>query len=115
MSSELGYAVFIAEPIRQNATDMLPNGDRPMWSPLSTTLIHGPSDAVLVDPPFTRDQAHAVGDWVQASNKNLTRIFATHGHGDHWFTAGIARRAVRRPNHRHSRHHRPDAPQCGNA
>jgi glyoxylase-like metal-dependent hydrolase (beta-lactamase superfamily II) len=89
MSTELGYAIFIAEPIRQNATDMLPNGDRPMWSPLSTTLIHGHNDAVLVDPPFTSDQAHAVGDWVQASNKNLTHIFATHGHGDHWFTAGM--------------------------
>jgi glyoxylase-like metal-dependent hydrolase (beta-lactamase superfamily II) len=41
------------------------------------------------NPPFTREQAHAVGDWVQASNKNLTHIFATHGHGDHWFTAGM--------------------------
>jgi glyoxylase-like metal-dependent hydrolase (beta-lactamase superfamily II) len=60
-----------------------------MWSPLSTTLIHGHDDAVLVDPPFTREQAQAVIDWVQASNKNLTHIFVTHGHGDHWFTAGM--------------------------
>jgi glyoxylase-like metal-dependent hydrolase (beta-lactamase superfamily II) len=60
-----------------------------MWSPLSTTLIYGDNDAVLVDPPFTREQARAVGEWVRASNKNLTHIFATHGHGDHWFTAGL--------------------------
>ena len=89
MSTEFGYDVFITEPISQNVTELLPNGDRAGWSPLSTTLIHGRNDAVLADPPFTREQARAVGDWVQASNKNLTHIFATHGHGDHWFTAGM--------------------------
>jgi glyoxylase-like metal-dependent hydrolase (beta-lactamase superfamily II) len=89
MPAQLGYDVFIAEPIPQDVTALVPNGDRFMWSPLSTTLIHGDSDAVLVDPPFTREQARAVGNWVQASNKNITHIFVTHGHGDHWFTAGM--------------------------
>jgi glyoxylase-like metal-dependent hydrolase (beta-lactamase superfamily II) len=89
MSIHLGYDIFVAESIPQSVTQLLPNGDRPIWSPLSTTLIHGQNDAVLVDPPFTRDQAQAVSDWVQASNKNLTHIFVTHGHGDHWFTAGM--------------------------
>jgi glyoxylase-like metal-dependent hydrolase (beta-lactamase superfamily II) len=89
MSTRLGYDIFIAEPIPQNVTQAVPNGDPLMWSPLSITLIHGNNDAVLVDPPFTREQAHAVSDWVQASNKNLTHIFVTHGHGDHWFTAGM--------------------------
>jgi glyoxylase-like metal-dependent hydrolase (beta-lactamase superfamily II) len=89
MSTHLGYDIFVADPIPQNVTQLLPDGDRPMWSPLSSTLIHGHNDAVLVDPPFTREQAQAVIDWVQASNKNLTHIFVTHGHGDHWFTAGM--------------------------
>lgn len=89
MSTDLGYEIFVAESIPQNATRLLPNGDRPVWSPLSTTMIQGQSDAVLVDPPFTREQAHAVSDWVRASNKNITHIFVTHGHGDHWFTAGM--------------------------
>lgn len=85
----LGYEVFIAEPIPQNVTELVPNGDRRMFSPLSITLIHGQKDAVLVDPPMTNDQAKAVADWVEAHGKNLTHIFATHGHGDHWFTAGV--------------------------
>jgi glyoxylase-like metal-dependent hydrolase (beta-lactamase superfamily II) len=89
MSTDLGYEIFVAESIPQNGTQLLPNGDRPVWSPLSTTMIQGQSDAVLVDPPFTREQAHAVSDWVRASNKNITHIFVTHGHGDHWFTAGM--------------------------
>ena len=88
MSTDLGYDIFVSGSIPQN-NQPLPNGGRPVWSPLSTTLIHGHSDAVLVDPPFTREQAHAVIDWVRGSNKNITHIFVTHGHGDHWFTAGM--------------------------
>ena len=26
-----------------------------------------------------------VGDWIENSGKKLTYIYATHGHGDHWF------------------------------
>lgn len=87
--SPLAYDVFVADPIAQNVTDPVPNGDRRMFSPLSVTLLHGEQDAVLVDPPLTSAQAEAVGDWVEATGKNLTHIFATHGHGDHWFTAGV--------------------------
>ena len=82
MSTDLGYDIFVSGSIPQN-NQPLPNGDRPVWSPLSTTLIHGHNDAVLVDPPFIREQAQPVIDWVQSSNKNLTHIFVTHGHGDH--------------------------------
>ena len=89
MAAHLGYEVFIAEPIPQNVSELVPNGDRYMWSPQSTTLIFGDHDAVLVDPPFTTKQAGAVSDWVRASGKRLTHIFITHGHGDHWFTAGV--------------------------
>ncbi|WP_053850130.1 MBL fold metallo-hydrolase [Streptomyces sp. NRRL B-24085] len=88
-SGPLAYDVFVADPIPQNVTDLVPNGDRRMFSPLSVTLIHGERDAVLVDPPLTSAQALEVGDWVEATGKNLTHIFATHGHGDHWFTADV--------------------------
>lgn len=85
----LGYDVFISEPIPLAVDAPLPNGERRMFSPLSTTLIYGSNDAVLVDPPLTTDQAASVGDWIKASGKNVTHIVATHGHGDHWFTAGV--------------------------
>ncbi|MEW1683248.1 MBL fold metallo-hydrolase [Streptomyces sp. NPDC093594] len=88
-SGPLAYEVFIADPIPQDVTEPVPNGDRRMFSPLSVTLIHGERDAVLVDPPLTSAQAEAVGDRVESTGKNLTHIFATHGHGDHWFTAGL--------------------------
>ena len=89
MATQLGYEVFIAEPIPQNVAELVPNGDRYMWSPQSTTLIYGDQDAVLVDTPFTTEQVRDVSTWVQATGKHLTHIFITHGHGDHWFTAGV--------------------------
>jgi glyoxylase-like metal-dependent hydrolase (beta-lactamase superfamily II) len=54
---------------------------------MSSTLISGKRDAVLVDTFITIEQADALADWVAASGKNLTKIYATHGHGDHFFGA----------------------------
>jgi glyoxylase-like metal-dependent hydrolase (beta-lactamase superfamily II) len=88
-SEALGYEVFVSDPITLNVDGPLPNGEPRMFAPLSSTLIFGPRDAVLTDPPLTVDQGKAVGDWIEASGKKLTHIFATHGHGDHWFTAGM--------------------------
>ena len=58
--------------------------ERP-WPPISSTLISGERDAVLVETPITVEQARALANWVVASGKNLTTIYATHGHGDHFF------------------------------
>jgi glyoxylase-like metal-dependent hydrolase (beta-lactamase superfamily II) len=58
-----------------------------MWSPIASTLIIGRRDAVLVDPPLTKQQAGEVGDWIAASGRELRQIYITHGHGDHWFGA----------------------------
>jgi glyoxylase-like metal-dependent hydrolase (beta-lactamase superfamily II) len=60
-----------------------------MWSPISATLISGQRDAVLVDALMTVEQAHALVEWVAASGKNLTTIYVTHGHGDHFFGIGV--------------------------
>ena len=35
----------------------LPDGTTRMWSPITSTLIMGTREAVLVDPPLTDDQA----------------------------------------------------------
>ncbi|WP_173390751.1 MBL fold metallo-hydrolase [Actinomadura litoris] len=83
----LSYEVFVSEPIPTTGT--LPTGARQQWSPLSTTLVSGDTDAVLVDPPFTVEQTRRVGDWVEGSGKRLTHIYITHGHGDHWFGASL--------------------------
>jgi glyoxylase-like metal-dependent hydrolase (beta-lactamase superfamily II) len=32
-----------------------------------------------------------LADWVASKGKNLTTVYITHGHGDHWFGAGTLR------------------------
>lgn len=86
--TRLTFETYSSAPIPVATTELVPNGDKRMFSPLTTTLISGERDAVLVDPPMTIDQSRAVGDWVAASGKRLVHIFLTHGHGDHWFGAG---------------------------
>ena len=56
-----------------------------MWVANSSTLISGERDAVLVDTFLTTEQSRRLMDWVVASGKNLTTIYVTHGHGDHFF------------------------------
>jgi glyoxylase-like metal-dependent hydrolase (beta-lactamase superfamily II) len=86
-TANLGYDVFVNEPPPQDGS--LPNGEPKRFSPMASTLIYGSQDAVLTDPGMTEDQAEALGDWVAAKDRNLTDIFVTHGHGDHWFAAGL--------------------------
>lgn len=83
--TELRYDVLVSDGLRRQRSMRLPDGGPIVSSPLASTLILGQTDAVLVDPPFTREQVHTVGDWIEQSGKRLTYIYATHGHGDHWF------------------------------
>jgi glyoxylase-like metal-dependent hydrolase (beta-lactamase superfamily II) len=85
--NHLAYDVFVNDPPPQDG--VLPNGEPKLFSPMASTLIYGSRDAVLTDPGMTTDQARVLGDWVAAKGRNLTDIFVTHGHGDHWFAAGL--------------------------
>ena len=91
--SQLSYDVFVSDGPVGVGDELMPDGAPLTWSPLSSTLVFGGQDALLVDPPFTRAQVQAVGDWIERSGRRLAYIYATHGHGDHWFGTGeLARR-----------------------
>lgn len=87
MKRRLRYKTFVTEQIPQSGRGPLPDGSIRMWSPITSTLIMGRRDAVLIDPPLTATQAAEVGDWIAASGRRLRQIYITHGHGDHWFGA----------------------------
>jgi glyoxylase-like metal-dependent hydrolase (beta-lactamase superfamily II) len=92
MSETLSFDVFVSglAPVRGA---QLPDGSSPHWSPLAHTLVYGTRTAALVDPPITRAQAAALTDWIAAHDRELTYIYVTHWHGDHWFgTAELLRR-----------------------
>ncbi|MFF7190689.1 MBL fold metallo-hydrolase [Streptomyces sp. NPDC008222] len=82
---KLRYDVLVSDGIRRQRSMRLPDGSPIISSPLASTLILGETEAVLVDPPFTQEQVHDVGDWIESHGKRLAYIYATHGHGDHWF------------------------------
>jgi glyoxylase-like metal-dependent hydrolase (beta-lactamase superfamily II) len=86
-AGNLSYDVFVNDPPPPDG--FLPNGEPKRFSPMASTMICGSEDAVLTDPGLTEDQALALGDWVAGKGRNLTDIFITHGHGDHWFAAGL--------------------------
>src|ERR1700728_3420291 len=81
------YCVHVAPAKLVASGDSPPGETREMWSPTASTLIHGERDAVLVDPLMTKDESRALADWVVATGKNVTAIFVTHAHGDHFFGA----------------------------
>jgi glyoxylase-like metal-dependent hydrolase (beta-lactamase superfamily II) len=83
--SDLSFEVYLS-PTRVMSGDST-------FSPVSSTLFTGKTDAVLVDAQYYGDDVAALSDMIQRSGKRLTTIYITHGHSDHYFGAGeIAKR-----------------------
>jgi glyoxylase-like metal-dependent hydrolase (beta-lactamase superfamily II) len=92
----LNWDVLVTPGIPIATSDLPPGTNQVMFQAIASTLIFGKQDAVLVDAFMTVKQADSLADWVVASGKNLTAIYITHGHGDHWF--GIGALLERFPN-----------------
>src|SRR5215467_16030956 len=85
---QLNWDVLVTPGIPVVTSDLPPGMKQRMFSPISSTLIYGKRDAVLVDTFLTVEQSNDLVNWVTASGKNLTTIYITHGPGDHWFGIG---------------------------
>jgi len=85
MTNRLQWEVFVSAQIPVVTSDLPPGASEMKWSPISSTLILGKHDAVLVDTAIMIDQNQKIVDWIADRGKNLTAIYATHGHGDHFF------------------------------
>ena len=92
----LSWEVFVTPGIPIITPDRPPGVRETFFQAMSSTLIYGARDAVLVDAFMTVKQANALADWVASKDKNLLTIYITHGHGDHWF--GIGTLLKRFPN-----------------
>ena len=60
------------------------------WSPISSTLVYGEKEAILIDTAITKLQNEQLGDWIERTipTKRLSLIYITHGHADHWLGIG---------------------------
>jgi glyoxylase-like metal-dependent hydrolase (beta-lactamase superfamily II) len=71
---------------RAGVTQGLPPGKEHLaWVANTVTLISGERDAVLVDTFLSVQHSKDLSDWIVESGKNLTTIYITHAHGDHFF------------------------------
>ncbi len=86
--TSLSWDVFVTPGIPIVTRDKPPGVRETFFQATASTLIYGARDAVLVDAFMTVRQANSLADWVATKGKNLTTIYITHGHGDHWFGAG---------------------------
>jgi glyoxylase-like metal-dependent hydrolase (beta-lactamase superfamily II) len=87
--AQLTWDVYVTELTPTASDDPPPGAKQFLWQPTSATLICGERDAVLVDALATVDQARDLADWVAAHDRNLTAVYITHGHGDHWFGLSV--------------------------
>ena len=96
MNGSLHWDVFVSTQPLVVTADLPPGVTERRWSPISSTLISGRQDAILVDTFITVEQNRQLAAWVEKSGKNLIAIYATHGHGDHFF--GVSTIRQRFPN-----------------
>src|ERR1700745_2438062 len=76
-NTHLKYDVFVTPIIPVVTTDFAPDEPGGPWPPISSTLIYGSRDAVVVDSFISLEQARAQADWIAAPRKNLPTIFLT--------------------------------------
>src|SRR5262249_12589475 len=82
--TRLNYTLLTKK--RDSSTQGLPPGKEDLaWVTNTVTLIYGEGDAVLVDTFLSVQHSKELVDWVAESGKNLTTIYVTHAHGDHFF------------------------------
>jgi glyoxylase-like metal-dependent hydrolase (beta-lactamase superfamily II) len=88
-SNKLGVNVFTAPGKTMVGERPKPFGEALAFDPITSTLIFGDYDAVLVDAMMTVAEAEALADWVALHNRNLETIYITHSHFDHFYGLSI--------------------------
>ncbi|WP_296131054.1 MBL fold metallo-hydrolase [Pseudomonas sp. Ga0074129] len=71
----------MAQPL---TLDVYNPGDKAVFA-VTSTLISGERDVILVDAQFSTREAQELVERIQASGKNLTTIFISHGDPDFYF------------------------------
>jgi glyoxylase-like metal-dependent hydrolase (beta-lactamase superfamily II) len=82
-------AVHAAEPLK---LDVYNPGAKSMF-PVSSELVTGQADAVLIDAQFQRNDAEALVQKIKASGKKLTTVYISHSDPDYYFGLDVIQAA----------------------
>jgi glyoxylase-like metal-dependent hydrolase (beta-lactamase superfamily II) len=88
-SNTLSVNVFTAPGKTMVGERPKPFGEALGFDPITSTLIYGEYDAVLVDAMGAVAEAEALADWVALHNRNVETIYITHAHFDHFYGLSI--------------------------
>ena len=80
----LGFAAQAAAAPAPLTLDVYNPGAAAIF-PVSSVLVSGDKDAILIDAQFGKAQAQHVVDKIRASGKHLTTIYISHGDPDYYF------------------------------
>jgi len=60
---------------------------------VNSTMIMGEKDMIVIDPQFSLPEAHRLTAEILESKKNLTVVYLTHPHPDHFFGIAVLKQA----------------------
>jgi glyoxylase-like metal-dependent hydrolase (beta-lactamase superfamily II) len=59
----------------------------------NSTVVYGATDAILIDTQFLTNEARDLASLIRETNRNLTAVYITHGHPDHYFGLAVIKPA----------------------
>ncbi|MDH6168053.1 glyoxylase-like metal-dependent hydrolase (beta-lactamase superfamily II) [Variovorax boronicumulans] len=92
LSATLALAPLAAQAAEPLKLDVYNPGAKSMF-PVSSELITGQTDAVLIDAQFQRNDAEALVQKIKASGKKLTTVYISHSDPDYYFGLDVIQAA----------------------
>lgn len=91
-ASALGLAFTAAAHAEPLTLEVYNPGDKSIF-PVSSTIVAGKTEVLLIDAQFQRNDAEALVARIQATGKKLTTIYISHGDPDYYFGLDVIHRA----------------------
>jgi glyoxylase-like metal-dependent hydrolase (beta-lactamase superfamily II) len=92
------FAVGGSVALAQSRLQMRVFTSSPEGFSVNSTLVYGDQDAILIDSQFLLSEAHRLAAMILESKRNLTTVYVTHPHPDHYFGLAVIKQAF--PNAR---------------
>jgi len=90
----VGVALFAASALAQSHLQIkVHTGHGVNGYDVNSTLISGERDMIVIDAQFSLSEAHRLAAEILESKKNLTTIYITHPHPDHFFGLAVLMQA----------------------